>query len=265
MRIAQVTRRVLPGMAGALCVAALFLPPHASPAPEKSECVVLLHGLSRSRWSMKYVEWRLRREGYSVVNVSYPSRRNTVEDLGRCWLPKLIAARVPAGSAIHFVTHSMGGIVVRKYLEETPAVRVGRVVMFAPPNSGCEIIDRLRRLRVPSKLLGPAAAQLGTDAASVPRQLGPPGFELGILAGNRSWNPLFSAWLPGPDDGKVSVASTRLQGMKAHRVMSCSHAWLMWRKGPVDEVLRFLKEGSFSPEPNGRSGTRQPRPDSMAP
>lgn len=230
---------------------ALLLPWRAQPAVERDECVVLLHGLSRSSLSMKYLEWRLKKEGYQVVNASYPSRKKGVDYLAGRWLPGLVAGQVPAGRVVHFVTHSMGGIVVRRYLRERRPEKLGRVVMLAPPNQGSEIVDRLERFKWLGRLMGPAAAQLGTGPGSKPKQLGPVDYEVGILAGSRSWNLLFSRWLPGVDDGKVSVASTRVEGMKEHRVVPCSHTWLMWRKKPVDEVLRFLSEGAFTP-PDGR-------------
>lgn len=218
----------------------------------RGEYVVLLHGLGRSSLSMKRLEWRLQREGYEVVNVSYPSRSWTVEQLAAVWLPRLLENRLTPGVKTHFVTHSMGGIVLRAYLCVARPERLGRVVMLGPPNAGSELVDRLSRNAVLRKLIGPAGQQLGTSRGSAVHDLPPADFEVGILAGNRSCNPVFSALVEGPDDGKVSVSSTRLEGMTSHRVVPCSHTWLMWRTKALNEVICFLDEGHFTSIGGGR-------------
>jgi len=81
-------------------------------------------------------------------------------------------------------------------------------------------------------LTGPAGQQLGIGPSSLPNRLGPATFEVGIVAGDRSLNPCFSYWIPGPDDGKVSVRSTTLEGMQDFLLIHRSHTWMMWRKDP---------------------------------
>lgn len=218
-----------------------------SAEPSLRDRVVLLHGLGRTSLSMKRIEHDLHRRGYEVVNVDYPSKRLSVAQLADDYLPTALAARPRTpGTRVHFVTHSLGGIVLRSHLERHIIPDLGRVVMLAPPNQGSEVADALRRIRPFRWLLGPAFLQLGTAAQDVPRQLGPVDFELGVIAGDRTLNPLFSRLLPGPDDGKVSVASTRVEGMKDFLILHTSHTWMMWRRPTLDQIAHFLAEGRFA-------------------
>ncbi len=218
----------------------------SGPRQPAGDYVILLHGLGRSAWSMKRLEWALTKEGYRVINVSYPSTRYSIQDLARDYLAKLLQAQTPDRQVkIHFVTHSLGGIIVRQYLSEHALENLGRVVMLAPPNQGSELTDKLRRNFFYKLFMGPSGQQLGTDADSVPKRLGPARFELGVIAGDRSLNPLFSAWIPGPDDGKVSVESTTMPAMKDFLVVHHTHTWMMWSKEVVGAVLQFLRNGKF--------------------
>jgi hypothetical protein len=145
----------------------------------------------------------------------------------------------------------MGGIVLRQWIaSQPPAVNLGRVVMLAPPNAGSEVSDRLANFPPYRWFIGVNARRLGTRVTDLPRSLGPwpaGAPPLGIIAGDRSVNPLFSAWLPGPDDGKVTVASTRLAGMADFVVLHHSHTWLAWRADTAGQVVSFLREGRFDP------------------
>lgn len=218
----------------------------------ESETVVLLHGLGRTRWSMSRLECSLRREGYRVVNVTYPSRSLSLERLASEWLPELLRAqRLDTTGRVHFVTHSMGGIVVRLWLANSPPpANLGRIVMLAPPNQGSDLSDRLQSFPPFRFFTGVNGGRLGKGAGSVPVQLGPIAgdADVGIVAGNRTLNPLFSSWIPGPDDGKVAVASARVEGMRGFKVVPHSHTWLAWRQPVIDEVSSFLRTGAFSPD-----------------
>ena len=225
--------------------------------PHAADTVVLLHGLGLGSWAMARLERSLRAEGYRTINLPYPSRTLPLEQLAAEWLPAQLRARVIATALhFHFVTHSMGGIVLRAWLREEqrknggrPPAGLGRVVMLAPPNQGSAVADRLRRFPPFRWFTGVNGARLGTDAVSLPRTLGPwpAEIDLGIIAGDRTLNPLFSAWLDGPNDGKVSVASTRLAGLRDHLVLPHSHTWLQWRADTARAVARFLQYGRFDP------------------
>lgn len=211
------------------------------------DTVVLLHGLGRGPLAMKRLEHELRADGYNVINVAYPSQEKDIPTLAEEALAPHLTS-VEGDGRVHIVTHSLGGILVRQYLKNhgVPA-RLGRIVMLAPPNQGSEIVDRLSPWKLYRWLNGPAGLQLGTDAASVPNTLGalPAGVEVGIIAGDFSWNPLLSATISGPNDGKVSVARSHLEGQREHIVVRSSHTWLMWRRATIDQVRSFLRDGRF--------------------
>lgn len=219
--------------------------------PVAPETVVLLHGLGRTRISMTRLASTLEREGYRVVNLSYPSRSLPLETLAREWLPaQLEAHHAGAAPRLHFVTHSMGGIVVRLWLRErTPPANLGRVVMLAPPNAGSEVSDRLNAFPPFRWFTGVNGRRLGTAPDALPCTLGPwasPQAGLGVIAGDRSFNRLFSCWLPGADDGKVTVATTHLAGEQDHLMLHASHTWLGWRRETGAQVVAFLRTGRFA-------------------
>jgi pimeloyl-ACP methyl ester carboxylesterase len=151
----------------------------------------------------------------------------------------------PGIERVHFVTHSLGGILVRQYLSEHAIANLGRVVMLAPPNQGSLAADELQNVPGFDWLNGPAGRQLGKGEDSVPLQLGPAEFELGIIAGDRTIDPLTSAVLDNPDDGRVSVDDTRLDGMTDFVVVEHSHAFIMRMQEPIELTIRFLNTGSF--------------------
>lgn len=211
-----------------------------------AEAVILLHGLCRSSASMKKMEHALVKEGYVVLNVDYPSRTAGVEVLSENVIgTALRSPRLAETSQIHFVTHSLGGILVRCYFARHYELRLGRVVMLGPPNKGSEVADGLKHWSVFRKINGPAGSELGTDSHSLPRRLGPVNLELGIIAGDRSINWINSMIIPGPDDGKVSVESTKVEGMKEHVVVHRTHPFIMKARESIALTIRFLRSGSF--------------------
>lgn len=213
---------------------------------EASEGVVLLHGLARSSASMGKMAKALSESGYIVVNQGYPSRSAAVEELSELAIGEALEdPRLFDCKRIHFVTHSLGGILVRSYFKSHSDERLGRVVMLGPPNGGSEVVDRIGEWRLFKLVNGPAGGQLGTDPDSLPNQLGSVGFELGVIAGNRSINWINSLMIEGPDDGKVSVERTRVDGMKDHIVVPVTHPFLMKRQQVIDLTVKFLAHGRF--------------------
>jgi len=221
--------------------------PQSKTRRDRRECVVLVHGLNRTALSMKPMEWFLKRHGYDVVNVTFPTRRCNVEELANRSLHGVISSRVPADATrVHFVTHSLGGIVVRQYLADRKISNLGRVVMLAPPNNGSEIADGLRRFYLGRCFLGKSGCQMGTAPEDVPRRLGPVCFDLGIIMGDCSVNPLYRRTLPSPNDGTVSVESAKVAGMKSFLVTHSDHTFIIWRAQTFRQVFAFLQRGSFS-------------------
>ncbi|WP_281560456.1 alpha/beta fold hydrolase [Thalassomonas sp. RHCl1] len=207
------------------------------------ENVILLHGLARSASSMKRMEQCLIAQGYAVINVDYPSRHYPIEVLAEKVIPQ--ALQQCGDGEISFVTHSMGGILVRQYLSKHKIARLNKVVMLGPPNKGSEVVDKLGKFPGFHLLNGDAGMQLGTGKLSVPNQLGQADFNLGIIAGTQSINWLLSLLIPGKNDGKVSVERTRLEGMKEHLEMNTTHPFMMKNDKVIEQVIYYLQTGKF--------------------
>ena len=231
-----------PRSASSLFAVLLFL--LAAVPAQASECIVLLHGLWRTDASMNKMESELSKAGYEVRNISYDSTEKTVEVLAEETIPRAVEACDEA-ETIHFVTHSMGGILMRQHLEHDDIERLGRVVMLGPPNQGSEVVDTYLRMPGFEWFAGPAGLQLGTGEASIPRSLGPATFDVGIIAGTQSINPILSTLLPDRDDGKVSVEATRVEGMNDHVELPVTHVFMMRDEDVIGQVLHYLQHGRF--------------------
>lgn len=209
------------------------------------ECVVLLHGLARSHRSMSPLKESLRGQGYHVVNSDYNSLDAPIEELAPRAIDHAIAACPANYETVHFVTHSLGGILVRQYAQHTNSAVIGRVVMLGPPNKGSELVDRFVKIPGFNALNGFAGKQLGTNTDSKPNTLAEAKFELGIIAGSKSMNPILSLLLPGQDDGKVTIERTKLEGMKEHLIVPTTHTFMMRNPQVIAQVSHFLREGEF--------------------
>ena len=219
----------------------------AKVAPGAKDCVVLLHGLARTDASMAKLERTLAQNSYKPVNIGYPSRKYTIEELANTVLPPAIA-ECQDSISVNFVGHSMGGILVRQYLSEHEIRDLKHVVMLAPPNQGSELVDKLSTVPGFKALNGPAGLQMGTGEMSVPKKLGPVDYSVGVIAGTDTINLILSRMLPRPNDGKVSVESTKVDGMADHITVPVSHPYIMKDNGVIEQVLYFLKNGKFEQE-----------------
>lgn len=211
-----------------------------------SPVIILLHGLGRTRWSLWPVAREAARRGYRVHNLGYPSRRAPIEELASR-VGDQLRRLVPNGGAFDVVTHSMGGIVLRVAVASgaLAAERVRRVVMLAPPNHGSELADRLRDVAVYRWVTGPAGQQIGTGEDSVPRHLPPPPFEVGVIAGRRATNAVLARVFDTESDGKVTVASAHVDGMRELVVVDRGHTFIMWAPEVLTRIFTFLERGRF--------------------
>lgn len=229
-----------------LCVSLPAVPAATEKNRGGTEWVVLLHGLGRSSRSLARLEGDLASQGYSVLNLDYPSVKYPIEYLADAVLhPEVVRLSAASPAKIHFVTHSMGGIVVRYYLKHHDVLALGRVVMLSPPNQGSELADLLNRSALFKRFIAPAGRELGTDTDSLPRKLGGADFDLGVIAGSKSYNPINSLILDGPDDGTVTVESTRMPGLTDFIVLPCSHNSIIRNKTAIGQVIHFLRHGAF--------------------
>ena len=192
---------------------------------------------------MQPLAGKLTARGFQTLNLDYPSRQFPLETLaGRVWadIQTTFGASPPP---LNFVTHSMGGIVVRLLARDFP-VQIHRVVMLAPPNQGSEWADAVPRA-VLGRVMGPAGLQLKTSPDSLPNQLGPVNFLLGVIAGSFPDNPLAPFMFSGPNDGRVSVARTKVVGMTDHVTFPAGHFFLRYLPGVARQTVAFLEEGRF--------------------
>jgi triacylglycerol lipase len=224
-------------------------------ADESRECVIVLHGMGRTERSMSKIEDRLQDEGYLVWNQRYASTRDSIAELSDSAIEEGLefCARKQVRT-INFVTHSLGGILVRYYLQDRSIDTLGRIVMLAPPNQGSEVVDALDEYSLYASVMGPAGMALGTGKDSLPNQLQPVAGEIGIIAGNISSDPWFSPIIPGVDDGKVSVERAKLAEMSDFIVVDSGHTFIMRDSRVIDQIVNFLQQGKFAPQ--------SPSPDS---
>lgn len=214
-------------------------------AEASGQCVILLHGLARSHHAMSHLEIYLKTQHYTVINQDYPSTKKTIKNLADQDLPPLINLCLKSQPAqIHFVTHSLGGIVLRQYLQTHKLPRLGRIVMLSPPNQGSPLANLLHDNWLFKSVTGPAGQELTTLETSTPNYLPKKlPFSVGIIAG--SFSPFGNLIFHEANDGKVAVSSTKLSGMKDFIVLPVSHTFMMSNPIVMKQVLAFLKTGKF--------------------
>lgn len=217
----------------------------------KGETIVFLHGLGRTWLSMAWLANKARTRGYSVINHGYRSRRYAIEE--HAAQLRVVVGAITGTGPIHFITHSLGGVIVRAMLADRTARpgRLGRVVMLAPPNQGSELADFLAGNPLYRRVLGPAAGELGTGETSTPNRLGRVDLEVGIITGDRALGPFSSRIFPGPTDGKVSVERAKVEGMRDFLVVRRSHSFIMYDADVAAAAFHFLEHGRFPGDAGG--------------
>ncbi|MET3970011.1 MULTISPECIES: esterase/lipase family protein [Bradyrhizobium] len=219
-----------------------------APAEARCDGVVLLHGIGVGAWTLKRLDRALQRHGFATLNLDYPSRKKPLEELAEDIHAPVAAFAKQCDGAIHFVAHSMGGLLARVYIARYRPVRLGRVVMLGTPNGGSEVADLLKDLSLYRAVFGPAGSQLSTAQPPVLAALPPPDYAIGVIAGCRTIAPIASAFvLPRPNDGRVSVASAKLADMADHIVVKASHTGLPRNAVAIEQTIAFLHDGRFNP------------------
>ncbi len=212
-----------------------------------NEKVVLLHGLGRSEMAMLQLESALTAAGFDVHSVGYPSMDEAPATLLKTVADKIETCCTDSKQTVHFVGHSLGGLLIRAYLADHEQQNMGRVVLLGSPNKGSELADVEDTETLPTRLLemaGPTAKALRTGPSGFPASLPPPHYPVGIIAGTRD-NRLANEWLPIPNDGLVSVDSARLNGMDDFVSFDVTHWDLRSDPRVAEQVVAFLEDGRF--------------------
>jgi predicted alpha/beta hydrolase family esterase len=214
-----------------------------------TECVITLHGMGRTANSMNTLAKSLQKENYLVYNIDYPSRTKTIEELAEAVVKQgLDYCEKNQAEKIYFVTHSLGGLLVRYYFSKHSTGKLARVVMLGPPNKGSQVADNLQSWDMFKSINGPAGQQLSTSTESFVNQLPAANFDVGIIAGTKTFNPILSLMLPNPDDGKVTLENTKIDGMKDFIALPVTHTFMMKNNKVIGQVIHFLKMGQFNHE-----------------
>ena len=213
--------------------------------------VILLHGIWALPVMMAPMEWALRRRGHRTLNPLYHSRTHSLDRIVAGLHPRFERFATANPGPIHFVTHSMGSLVLRAYVTRHRPSWIGRAVMLGPPNAGSPWVDLARGLRVSGLCLGPSADLLDRRRNAVlETALGNIDFPVGVIAGTRSILPFVTSRLMRePNDGKVAVSATHLAGQSDHIVLPVGHAAMPHDRETTRQVMAFLEGGRFDHAP----------------
>ncbi len=207
-----------------------------------NEKIVLLHGIMRTSWSMQRLGNFLEREGYAVLNIRYPSTKYSIEKIIDIIHPQIL--EFSKNGKLHFIGHSMGGLIIRAYINKYKP-NVGKVVMLGTPNKGSEVADFLKNFFLYKVFYGAAGQQLITNQENFKKIFGEINFELGVIAGNNPINFIGTMMIKKENDGLVSVESSKVENMRDHITLPCNHTFLPSYKIVWIQVLSFLKNSSF--------------------
>jgi len=233
--------------------------------PIRGPVVLVLHGLTRSRTTMQSLVDHLQEQGdWTVLNVSYASTRADLAGHAAA-LERIIAHLDPGVTEISFVAHSLGNLVIRRYLHDVyrradqgyPVPQFGRIVMLTPPNRGAQLAERLLTSSVLQWIWGDSAQQLAQQWDEVAADLAIPRGEFGIIAGGTGRSRGASPWLDGDDDGVIGVAETKLPGARDFLLLPVRHVEATRHAAVHAFTVNFLRTGHFIAEDQ-----RQPLPHS---
>jgi pimeloyl-ACP methyl ester carboxylesterase len=211
--------------------------------PGSEEIIVLLHGLGRSNASMWLLASRLEDAGYYVQRVEYSSLDQNPDEILKDISSQINQCCQKHTQSVHFVGHSLGGLMVRAYLQNNKVDKLGRVVLLGTPNKGTEAADHFSDSWL-MDILGPTAKVLGTDGESYPNSLKAPYYPVGIIAGVTK-SKFNDQVIPGKDDGIVSVEATKIDGMTDFIIIETGHSMMRYDSEVADQAIEFIKNGMF--------------------
>jgi pimeloyl-ACP methyl ester carboxylesterase len=211
--------------------------------PGNKEIIVLLHGLGRNNTSMWLLASRLEEAGYYVQRVGYSSLHQNPDEILKDISSQINQCCQRHAQSVHFVGHSLGGLMIRAYLQDNKVNKLGRVVLLGTPNKGTEAVDHFSDGWL-IDLLGPTARALGTGNESFPNSLQAPYYPVGIIAGERK-NKLIDPVIPGRDDGVVSIEATKIDAMTDFVIIETSHIMMRYDREVADQTIEFIKRGAF--------------------
>jgi len=216
--------------------------------PDDAQLMICIHGLGETPLIMMPVEWMFRAAGYEVWNLSYPSTLYPIADLARTYIaPELDRA---AGRRMHVVTHSLGGVLLHDCLQRHRPPLLGRVVMTSPGLRGSEALEVYRHHPLYRLVYGPAAWEGGIEDDAFARRLPPTvDYDLGVIAGSVSLDPLANSFIPWPHDGKISAGRTRLDGLADHVVLPLPHDLMSVHPLALAQIWSFIRYGTFRHSP----------------
>lgn len=218
-------------------------PVSASPAP--SDDIVLLHGFMGAPWTMRLLARRFSSEGFRTYPLWYDSWMQPFDTIVHRICDRIDALTLGQKRPLHFIGHSMGGLVARAVVSSRRPCNMGRMVMMGTPNNGSEMADFCARYPLLRPVLGQARAALITrNRHPLISAFGEPDYLIGIIAGDRPLAPVMNV-LPAPHDGKVSVAATHIDREADHIVLPVTHALMPFDRQVQRQALHFLRKGRF--------------------
>ena len=211
-----------------------------------NEAVILIHGFARSRSDMRKLGRALRYQGYQVHTINYSSIRRNIKNIQSDAFQQIDnkLSQISADK-IHFVGHSLGGLLIRSYLGKKTIPKLGAVVMIGSPSKGTHFVDYYKDSWW-FKFFGSVTRIFSAEGSQFLNSLKPPNYPLGVIAGN--FNVRFQEHiLPGLDDGLVPVESTKIKGMKDFvLIQNTTHRGMLFQRKVVEQVIYFLMNEKFN-------------------
>ncbi len=202
--------------------------------------VILVHGLWFGSWALRALSHRLDQDGFKIRHFTYSA---TSASLGAHAGSLYEFARTTKADGLHFLGHSLGGLVILRMLSETPDLPPGRIVLLGCPLEGSIVARRTRNLPGAGKLLGEARTTLEAGYSRLPQDR-----ETGLIAGSMAIGlGLFMGGTGGPGDGTVSLHEASNPGLQDRMVLPVSHTGLLYSGKVARHAANFLETGRFNP------------------